>query len=140
MVSLKLLCSSTAVDELIDVWLSVRGYKYPARHLGQGGPTGPRNSLGRPAWADRPGEGPIRRTREEGSEWEPIKILLEGDENSNKTNAAFNTRLRLTTQVGQAHVATGVSLDLGTNTHDLPTREHSGTPNLESTDPHRSDQ
>jgi hypothetical protein len=24
-------------------------------------------------------EGPIRRTREGGSEWEPIKILLEGD-------------------------------------------------------------
>jgi hypothetical protein len=85
-------------------------------------------------------EGPIRRTREGGgSEWEPIKILLEGDENSNKTNAASNTRLRLTTQVGQAHVATGVPLDLVTNTHDLPTRERSGTPNLESTDPHRSD-
>jgi hypothetical protein len=61
-------------------------------------------------------EGPIRRTREGGSEWEPIKILLEGDENSNKTNAASNTRLRLTTKVGQAHVTTGVPLDLGTNT------------------------
>jgi hypothetical protein len=84
-------------------------------------------------------EGPIRRTREGGSEWEPIKILLEGDENSNKTNAASNSRLRLTTQVGQARVATGVPLDLGTNTLDLPTRERSGTPNLESTDPHRSD-
>jgi hypothetical protein len=32
-----------------------------------------------------------------GSEWEPIKILLEGDEDSNKTNTASNTRLRLTT-------------------------------------------
>jgi hypothetical protein len=84
-------------------------------------------------------EGPIRRTREGGSEWEPIKILLEGDENSNKTNTASNTRLRLTTQVGQAHVATGVPLDLGTNTHSLPTRERSGTTNPESTDPHRSD-
>jgi hypothetical protein len=62
------------------------------------------------------GEGPIRRTREGGSEWEPIKILLEGDGNSNKMNTASNTRLRLTTQVGQAHVATGVPLDLGTNT------------------------
>jgi hypothetical protein len=61
-------------------------------------------------------EGPIRRTREGGSEWEPIKILLEGDGNSNKMNTASNTRLRLTTQVGQAHVATGVPLDLGTNT------------------------
>jgi hypothetical protein len=29
-----------------------------------------------------------------GSEWEPIKILLEGDEDSNKTNTASNTRLR----------------------------------------------
>jgi hypothetical protein len=27
MVSLKLLCSSAADDELIDVWLPVRGYK-----------------------------------------------------------------------------------------------------------------
>jgi hypothetical protein len=61
-------------------------------------------------------EGPIRRTREGGSEWEPIKIFLEGDRNSNKMNAASNTRLRLTTKVGQAHVATGVPLDLGTNT------------------------
>jgi hypothetical protein len=61
-------------------------------------------------------ERPIRRTREGGSEWEPIKILLEGDGNSNKMNTAFDTRLRLTTQVGQAHIATGVPLDLGTNT------------------------
>jgi hypothetical protein len=51
-----------------------------------------------------------------GSEWEPIKILLEGNGNSNKMNTASNTRLRLTTQIGQAHVATGVPLDLGTNT------------------------
>jgi hypothetical protein len=84
-------------------------------------------------------EGPIRRTREGGSEWEPIKILLEGDGISYKMNTASNTRLRLTTQVSQAHVATGVPLDLGTNTHTLPTRERSGTPNLESSDPHRSD-
>jgi hypothetical protein len=56
-----------------------------------------------------------------GSEWEPIKILLDGDGNSNKMNAASNTLLQLTTQVGQAHVATGVPLDLGTNTHTLPT-------------------
>jgi hypothetical protein len=31
-------------------------------------------------------------------------------------NTTSNTRLRLTTQIGQAHVATGVPLDLGTNT------------------------
>jgi hypothetical protein len=50
-----------------------------------------------------------------GSEWEPIKILLEGDGNSNKMNTTSNTRLRLTTKIGQAHVATEVPLDLGTN-------------------------
>jgi hypothetical protein len=38
-------------------------------------------------------EGPIRRTREAGSEWEPIKILLKGDGYSNKTNTASNTHL-----------------------------------------------
>jgi hypothetical protein len=52
---------------------------------------------------------------ERGSEWEPIKILLEGDGDSNKTNTASNTRLRLTIQVGQVHAATEVLLDLGTN-------------------------
>jgi hypothetical protein len=74
-------------------------------------------------------EGPIRRTREGGSEWEPIKILLEGDGDSNKTNTASNTRLRLTTQVGQAHIATGVPLDLGTNkqpSEPKHTNTHSG--------------
>jgi hypothetical protein len=30
-------------------------------------------------------------------------------------NTASNTHLRFTTQVGQAHAATGVLLDLGTN-------------------------
>jgi hypothetical protein len=54
----------------------------------------------------------------------PIKILLEGDTGSNKINTASNTRLRLTAQVGQAHTATGVLLDLGTNSqpHDLRTQ------------------
>jgi hypothetical protein len=84
-------------------------------------------------------EGPIRRTREGGSEWEPIKILLEGDGNSNKMNTASNTRLRLTTKVGLAHVATGVLLDLGTNTPPTDPRNAAENPNLESTDPHRSD-
>jgi hypothetical protein len=50
-----------------------------------------------------------------GSEWEQIKILLEGDGYSNKTNKASNACLRLTTQFSQAHAATGVLLDLGTN-------------------------
>jgi hypothetical protein len=45
---------------------------------------------------------------------EPIKILLERDGGSNKMNTASNTRLRLSTQVGQAHAATGVLLELGT--------------------------
>jgi hypothetical protein len=77
-----------------------------------------------------------------GSEWEPIKILLEGDGNSNKANTASNTRLRLTTQVGQAHVAIGVPLDLGTNTQPSEPKHinmHSG--NLHDLLPvlHRSD-
>jgi hypothetical protein len=63
----------------------------------------------------KPIEGPIRRTREGGSEWEPIKLLLEEDEGSNKMNKASNTRLRLTTQVGQDHAAIVVLLALGTN-------------------------
>jgi hypothetical protein len=38
----------------------------------------------------------MRGTREGwGSEWEPIKNLLEGDRGSNKMNTASNTRLRL---------------------------------------------
>jgi hypothetical protein len=87
-------------------------------------------------------EGLIRRTREGGSEWEPIKILLEGDGNSNKTNTASKTRLRLTTQVGQAHAATGGLLDLGTNKQPSKpkhTNTHSG--NLHSLLPvlHQSD-
>jgi hypothetical protein len=52
---------------------------------------------------------------ERGSEWEPIKILLERDRGSNKMNTTSNTRLRLTTQAGQDHAATGVLLALGTN-------------------------
>jgi hypothetical protein len=72
-------------------------------------------------------EGPIRRTREGGSEWEPINFFLEGDGNSNKMNTASNTRLRLTTQVGQAHVATGVPLDLGTNTQPSDPRTQRNT-------------
>jgi hypothetical protein len=64
-----------------------------------------------------------------GSEWEPIKILLEGDGDSNKTNTASNTRLRLTTKVGEVHAATEVLLDLGTNkqpSEPKHTNTHSG--------------
>jgi hypothetical protein len=84
----------------------------------------------------------IRRTREGESEWKPIKILLEGDGNSNKTNTASNTRLRLTTQVGQAHVATRVPLDLGTNTQPFePKHTNTISGNLHDLLPvlHRSD-
>jgi hypothetical protein len=48
---------------------------------------------------------------------------------SNKTNTASYTRLRLTTQVSQAHAATGVLLDLGTNkqpSEPKHTNTHSG--------------
>jgi hypothetical protein len=77
-----------------------------------------------------------------GSEWEPIKILLERDGNSNKTNTASNTRLQLTTQVGQVHAATRVLLNLGTNTQPSEPKHtimHSG--NLHGLLPvlHRSD-
>jgi hypothetical protein len=79
---------------------------------------------------------------EGGSEWEPIKILLEGDGDYNKTNTASNTRLRLTTKVGQAHATTEVLLDLGTNKQPFEpkhTNTHSG--NLHGLLPvlHRSD-
>jgi hypothetical protein len=52
MVSLKLLCSSAADDEFVSAWLSVRGLQI-ARDATRstGRPTGPRNRLGRPAWA-----------------------------------------------------------------------------------------
>jgi hypothetical protein len=87
------------------------------------------------------GEGSMQRIRG-GSEWEPIKILHEGDGDSNKTNMASNTRLRLTTQVGHAHAANGVLLDLGTNKQPSGpklTNTHSG--NLHGLLPvlHRSD-
>jgi hypothetical protein len=56
-------------------------------------------------------------------------MFLEGDANSNKTNTASNTRLRLTTQVGQVHTATEVLLDIGTNkqpSEQKHTNMHSG--------------
>jgi hypothetical protein len=71
-----------------------------------------------------------------------MKIFLEGDEESNKTNTASNTRLLLTTRVGQAHVATGVPLDLGTNTQPSEpkhTNTHSGNLHGLLPVPHRSD-
>jgi hypothetical protein len=58
------------------------------------------------------------------SEWEPIKILLEGDRGSNKMNMASYTRLRLTTQVGRDHTTTGVLLILGTNKQPYKPKPH----------------
>jgi hypothetical protein len=46
----------------------------------------------------------------------------------NKTNTASNTCLRLTTQVGQAHTAIEVLLDLGTNKQP-PEPKHTNTHN-----------
>jgi hypothetical protein len=67
-----------------------------------------------------PGEGPIRRSERGGSEWELIKILLEGDWSSNKMNSLGRTpkitHFALLPFVWQNHVATGVLLVLGTNT------------------------
>jgi hypothetical protein len=40
-----------------------------------------------------PLEGPIDEPKRRGSEWEPIKILLEGDGISSKMNTASNTCL-----------------------------------------------
>jgi hypothetical protein len=55
-----------------------------------------------------------------GSEWEPIKILLEGDGNSNKMNSLGRTpkitHSALLPSVSQNHAATRVLLVLGTNT------------------------
>jgi hypothetical protein len=74
------------------------------------------------------------------------KKLLEGDGESNKTNLASNTHLRLTTQVGQVHAATEVLLNLGTNSQ--PHRpenaaEHQNSSPLTNTgqtsEQHRSD-
>jgi hypothetical protein len=61
---------------------------------------------------------------------------------SNKTNTASNKRLRLTTQLGESHAATGVLLDLGTNkqpSEPKHTNTHNG--NLHGLLPvlHRSD-
>jgi hypothetical protein len=74
---------------------------------------------------------------------EPIKILLEGDGNPNKMDTTSNTHLRLTTQVGQAHVATGVPLDQHTTFRPENAAEHQTSIPLANTgltgEHHRSD-
>jgi hypothetical protein len=58
------------------------------------------------------------REPERGSEREPIKILLERDAFSNKTNTGNpQTSPTCTTQVCQDHIVTGVLLILRTNNH-----------------------
>jgi hypothetical protein len=77
-----------------------------------------------------------------GSEWQPIKILLEGDGDSDKTNTTSNTHLRLTTQVGRVYTATEVLLDLRTNKQPPEpkhTNTHSGNFNDLLAVMHRSD-
>jgi hypothetical protein len=94
-------------------------------------------SLASPRTVDECGLTDIGNSKEES-----IKILLEGDGDSNNTNTASNTRLRLTTQVGQAHVATGVPLDLRTNTQPSePKHTNTHSRNLHSLLPvlHQSD-
>jgi hypothetical protein len=61
-------------------------------------------------------EGLKLATRGRGGEWEPIKILLKEDGNSNKTNTTTKHVSDSTTQVGQDHVDIEVLLVLGTNT------------------------
>jgi hypothetical protein len=96
-----------------------RGHFEGSAVLGTPPSTGPRGT--------GTAEGPIQRTREGGSEWEPIKIVLERDGDSNKMYVASNTLLQLTTQVCQSHVATGVPLDLGTNTQPFDPRTQRNT-------------
>jgi hypothetical protein len=77
-----------------------------------------------------------------GSEWEPIKILLERDRDSNKMNTASNTRLRLNYPSWSRSRSHWVLLILGTNkqlSEPKHTNTHSG--NLHSLLPvlHRSD-
>jgi hypothetical protein len=73
-----------------------------------------------------------------GSEWEPIKILLKGDRNSDKMNSLGRTpkitRSALLPSVCQNHVAPGVLLVIGTtsnsnhNTHAPTTAETTRKP------------
>jgi hypothetical protein len=73
----KFVSDPTSPPQLVDIPEEGKGKGKERREVGEGDD-----------------EGPIWRTREgAGSEWEPIKILLEGDRDSNKTNTTSNTRL-----------------------------------------------
>jgi hypothetical protein len=75
---------------------------------------------------------------ERGSEWEPIKNLLEGDRKSNKMNTTTKHVFDSTTQVGQDHIATRVLLVLGTN-NSTKHSKHSGKLSSLLSVPHQSD-
>jgi hypothetical protein len=79
--------------------------------------------------------------RGRGSEWETIKILLEGGGFSNKSNTTWPNHFSdSTTQVGQEdHVPTRVLLVIGASTHRNLLEEHSRTRKSSSYWPHRSD-
>jgi hypothetical protein len=69
-------------------------------------------------------EGPEWRTKEGGSEWEPIKILLK--------NSAYEPKIHSNTSVFfscQIHVAIGVLLDLGA-IQPTETQKHAAENNL----------
>jgi hypothetical protein len=74
---------------------------------------------------------------ERGSEWEPIKILLEEDENSNKTKPASKTRLQLN-YPSWSRPRNHWSVT-GSRNQQPPTttQERSGTSNSSTTDLHQ---
>jgi hypothetical protein len=79
--------------------------------------------------------------RRGGSEWEPIKILLEGDVLSNKMNMAYqNTTPTRTTQICHDHIVTEVLLILGENNHRNLLEKVAKRTTRAALRPHQSDQ
>jgi hypothetical protein len=74
----------------------------------------------------RGAEGPIRRPERGGSEWEPIKILLQRENSAYTTNS----QPRIPTRVCQGHVVKADLPTLGTN----PKRSQSGSTTQEAKD------
>jgi hypothetical protein len=82
------------------------------------------------------------RTREGGSEWEPTKILLEEDENSNKTNMASKSHLRLDYPSWlrpRSHSSATSPRNQQLNQLNYTTQTHSGKLSSLLPVPHRSD-
>jgi hypothetical protein len=67
-----------------------------------------------------------------GSEWEPIKILLEGDSYSNKMNTTTKSRLRLNYPSWPRPRSHWSAIGPRKQQPSKPTRERSGTSNLSS--------